>query len=423
MSLCVIGLGYIGLPTAVLFADSGVRVHGVDINPDVIKRLRNRNFHTWEPGLEKLMNHVMEKEMFTFSSQPQQADVFLISVPTPIGKNRTADMQHVAKAIEMILPFLQRGNLIILESTVPPNTINDFIIPLLRKSGLHIGEELFVSIAPERVFPGRLLVEMIGNDRIIGGINEESNNMTVALYRKFVKGKIHVTDVVTAEMVKLMENAYRDVNIAFANEMARMAETVGFNVWEAIRLANSHPRVHIHQPGPGVGGHCIAVDPWFLVGASPQEANMVRLARNINDSAPYHVVEMIEQCVKGVESPVVTLLGLAFKANVDDVRESPSLVVMNLLKRKGYTLKIFEPYVTLRVEDKVSTWEEAVTGSDCVVLLTDHEQFGQLNFNGVKHLFRTKTVLDTRNMWDAARLAELGFACTTIGTGLHEKYI
>lgn len=416
MKLCVMGLGYIGLPTAVMFAKYGVEVHGVDVNPAVVDTLQNKELHIEESGLKEAMIGVIDKGGLTFSTQPVEADAFIIAVPTPIHTNKSANLDYVISAAQMIVPYVKHGNLVILESTVPPGTLEHVLIPILKQTGFKIGEELFVSHSPERVLPGKLFEELTMNDRIVGGMNEQSSQMTVDLYKRFVQGTIHITDATTAEMVKLMENTYRDVNIAFANELARIAEKIGFNVWEAIHLANSHPRVHIHRPGPGVGGHCIAVDPWFIVETAPDESKLISLARQINEVTPHHVVHLIKKIIKDIKNPVITLLGLAYKENTDDLRESPSLDIMNELNNNGYQLKIYDPHIKQDVEGKVAALEDAVTGSDCVVILTGHEVFKQIDFNLLKNLFRTKLVFDTRNLLNKEDLLGLGYTYFQIGS-------
>lgn len=416
MKLCVLGLGYIGLPTAVMFAKQDIQVHGVDINPDVVTVLNKKEVHINEPGLKEMMIEVMDKGKFTVSDQPQGADAFIIAVPTPLTSNKQANLDYVKSAAHMVLPHLKKGTLIVLESTVPPKTIDNVLIPILEQTGYIIGEELFVSHSPERVLPGNLFEELISNDRIVGGVNEISSKMTVDLYKRFVKGTIHITDTTTAEMVKLMENTYRDVNIALANELARIAEQIGFNVWKAIELANCHPRVNIHKPGPGVGGHCIAVDPWFIVEQLPTESKLISLSRTINDSMPYHVIQKIDDIVKEFKEPVISVLGLAFKENIDDIRESPSLIIMRELRKRGYHLKIYDPYVKSFVEGKVATLEEAAVDSDCLVILTDHDIFKKIDFQQIKNLLRNKMVFDTRNTVNQAELEKLGFICIQLGS-------
>lgn len=416
MKLCVVGLGYIGLPTAVMFANSGMNVHGVDVNPTVIDTIRSKRIHFHEPGFEKALNDAIDSGAFTVSLEPQEADAFIIAVPTPIGPDKTANLSQVVMAAEVLVPILKKGDLVVLESTVPPKTVESLLLPVFKKTNLVIGEQLFVCYSPERVMPGKLFHELRHNDRIIGGITPLSAQKGAELYQRIVQGTIHITDTITAEMVKLMENTYRDVNIALANELARVAEEIGFDVWEAIQLANSHPRVQIHSPGPGVGGHCIAVDPWFIFEKAPKAARLIELSRITNDHVPYLVSNRIREMVKNVHKPVITLFGVAFKGDSDDTRESPALVVMNELRENGYQLKIYDPMLTRDMTDKVSTWQEAVTGSDCIVLLTDHTIFKNIDFDLIGRLMRSRRIIDTRNLVDHKRMQMMGFLCEKIGT-------
>lgn len=416
MKLCVMGLGYIGLPTAVMFARNGVQVHGVDVNPTVVEKLKKKELHIEESGLQDAFVETMEYGNLKVSTLPEQADVFIIAVPTPINPDRSANLDYVKDAATMIVPFLQKGNLVVLESTVPPRTVEDVIVPILRKTSFNIGEEILVSHSPERVLPGKLFEELENNDRIVGGINKKSSELTVQLYKRFVKGRIHVTSATTAEMVKLMENTYRDINIAFANELARISEKVGVDIWKSIEMANSHPRVHIHQPGPGVGGHCIAVDPWFIVEQAPREAKLIALARSINDSTPHAIVEKISEMVKKINDPVVTLLGLTFKENIDDIRESPALIIMYELRKKGYKLKMYDPFVKQNFEGKVDSIDKAVNNSDLLVILTGHNVFKHIDYTVIKDLFRTRAILDTRNIVNKEQLKRLSFRVNIIGT-------
>lgn len=252
--ICVVGLGYIGLPTAVMFANHGVKVHGVDVNPAAVRSIQEKQLHIEENGLQERLNKAVDEGFLTASTTPEEADVFIVAVPSPINPDKTANLEYVREATKSIVPFVKKGNLVILESTVPPKTVERIMIPELIKSDLEIGVDLFVSHSPERVIPGRIFDELVNNDRIVGGINKKSAEMTKELYETFVKGTIHLTDATTAELVKVMENTYRDVNIAFANELAKMADLLDVNIWEAIKFANYHPRVNVHFPGPGVGG-------------------------------------------------------------------------------------------------------------------------------------------------------------------------
>ena len=419
MKLCVIGLGYIGLPTAIMFAKHGVEVQGVDTNLDIVTKLSDGKIHIEEPGLQEMFDEAIESENLSFNIVPNQADAFIISVPTPINSDKTANVDYVIAATHSIVPYLKKGDLVILESTVPPRTIEDVVLPILNETNLDVQKELFVSHSPERVLPGRLLEELVSNDRIVGGINQESSELTADLYRKFVKGNIHLTDATTAEMVKLMENTYRDVNIALANEMAKIAEQVGFNVWEAIDLANCHPRVNIHKPGPGVGGHCIAVDPWFIYESAPSLANLIHISRTTNDGMPEFVVDKIKQILPydNTEQKTVAVLGLAFKGNIDDMRESPALEIIHQL-RSEYNLQIFDPHVKEAIEGRKDTLTEAVSGADVILILTDHNEFKGINPKEIASVVRTKIVFDTRNVLNSRIWKEAGFEYCLLGQPL-----
>lgn len=414
MKLCVLGLGYIGLPTAVMFANNGVKVHGVDINHKIIEMLKKKEVPIKEPGLKEVLEKVIDEGNITFSGKPEKADVFIIAVPTPFHEDKRANLEYVKSATESIVPYLQKGNLVILESTVPPKTVDNVLIPMLKKTKLNIGEELLVAHSPERVYPGKLFKELVENDRIIGGINEKSIKATVQLYRNFVKGNFYTTNLITAEMVKLIENTYRDINIAYANELAKLAEKIGFNVWEAIDLANSHPRVNILQPGPGVGGHCIAVDPWFIIQKEPQVAQLISLGRKINEEMPFHVIKRIEENIKDIPKPIITLLGMAYKENIDDFRESPSLTILDELKNRGYQVKIYDPYVKIDFKEKVSSLEDALENTDCIVLLTKHDEFKEIDFTQYKKI-KTKLIIDTRYFLNTNQLTSQGFKCILLG--------
>ncbi|MEK4055164.1 nucleotide sugar dehydrogenase [Paenibacillus sp. FSL F4-0087] len=419
MKLCVIGLGYIGLPTAIMFAKHGVEVHGVDINPDVVTKLLDGRIHIEEPGLQEMLEEVIQSKQLSFGVMPEQADAFIISVPTPINEDKTANVDYVIDATNSIVPFLKKGDLIILESTVPPRTIEDVVIPILEETKFDIGKELFVSHSPERVLPGQLLVELVQNDRIVGGINQESSERTAELYKRFVNGNIHITDATTAEMVKLMENTYRDVNIAFANEMAKIAERVGFNVWEAIDLANCHPRVNIHKPGPGVGGHCIAVDPWFIYESAPSLANLIHISRTTNDEMPNFVVSQMKQLLptEGKNTKKVAVLGLAFKGNIDDMRESPAVEIVHQLQ-SHYDLQIFDPHVKEYILGKKDTLADAIEGADAILILTDHNEFKQIDPKKLTSLARGALVFDTRRVVNHKTWTEAGFLYHVLGQPL-----
>lgn len=417
-SLCVVGLGYIGLPTAVMFANSGHQVHGVDINERAINLINNKQLHIEENGLQERLEAAVDAGLLTAATSPKKADVFIIAVPSPINPDKTANLEYVRQATASIVPYLEKGNLVILESTVPPRTVEDVMMPELVKAGLAIGTELFVSHSPERVIPGRVFEELVSNDRIIGGINPESARMTVDLYQSFVQGKMHETDATTAELVKVMENTYRDVNIAFANELAKIATTLGVNIWEAIRLANFHPRVNIHQPGPGVGGHCIAVDPWFLVELDPQNAQMIHLARKTNDGMPSYTANLTRDILKakGIENPKVAVLGLAFKGNIDDMRESPSVEVVEHIEALGLDYMAYDPHIKQNNLDKqTQDLEEALQDADAILVLTDHKAFHDYQPEQLAKMMRSKILIDTKNALSREKWEKVGYSVYVLG--------
>ena len=330
-SICVIGLGYIGLPTASMLASKGFSVCGVDINPEIVEIINKGDIHIEEPGLQSLVKTVVDSGALKAYTAPQASDVYIIAVPTPVRSDKKASLDYVEAAAKSILNLLKPGNLVILESTSPPDTTKGFLVPILEKSNLEIGEELFVAYCPEKVLPGRIITELVENQRIVGGINEKSAQMAKEVYQSFVEGEIYLTDTVTAEMVKIMENTYRDVNIAFANELAKISHKMGINAWEVISLANLHPRVNIHTPGPGVGGHCISVDPWFIVEKNPALALLINQGRHINDSMPEFTYNLITEQVKHIPNAKITVLGLTYKPDIDDIRESPAIEIPNTL--------------------------------------------------------------------------------------------
>lgn len=417
-SICVIGLGYIGLPTAVMFANYGHKVYGVDVNEQTISMIRQKQLHIEEDGLQERLDKAIDSGSLTVGTAPDKADVFIIAVPSPIRSDKTANLEYVRSATATIVPFLEKGNLVILESTVPPRTVKDVMLPELIKSELNLGTELFVSHSPERVIPGRVFKELISNDRIIGGINTESAKMTIELYKSFVVGNMHETDATTAELAKVMENTYRDVNIALANELAKISYKIGVNVWEAIRLANYHPRVNVHSPGPGVGGHCIAVDPWFLVELDPEQAQMIHLARRTNDGMPLYTAQLTEDILtaKRILKPKVTVLGLAFKGNIDDMRESPAVDVVDELRTRKFDIKAFDPHIKKNnIAEQTQFQEEAFKNSSVILIMTDHEEFKTLNPLDVKESMMNHIIIDTKNCINRNKWEEAGFEVYVLG--------
>lgn len=421
--LCVVGLGYIGLPTAVMFANSGHKVHGVDLNERVVQLISSKQLHIEENGLQERLEQAVDEGLFTVSTNPVEADVFIIAVPSPINPDNTANLEYIRQATASIVPYVKKGALVILESTVPPKTVERIMLPELRETGLVLGEELFVAHSPERVIPGKIFEELVHNDRIVGGINEQSAEMTKELYESFVQGTIHLTDATTAELVKVMENTYRDVNIAFANELAKIAEGIDVDIWEAIKFANFHPRVNIHTPGPGVGGHCIAVDPWFLVELAPDKADIITKSRLTNDGMPMYTAERAKNLLEqhGIEKGKVAVLGLAFKGNVDDMRESPATAVIESLQKLGLEVVSFDPHIKeLQHPTQTATLEAAVRDADLLLLTTDHNEFKQLNPADLPTKQPRPIVLDTKNALSKERFEQAGFSYYKLGNGKKE---
>jgi len=404
--VCVIGLGYIGLPTAAVLANNKFDVRGVDINKKAVELINKGEVHIYEPDLDIMVKKAVESGNLKASAIPEKADVFIIAVPTPFKENYKPDLTYVEQATRSISPYIEAGNIVILESTSPVGTtekVAEWILEERKDLGIEENhkDRIFVSHCPERVLPGKILKEIIENDRIIGGINEESTIRTVEFYRSFVRGKILETNARTAELSKLTENAFRDVNIAFANELSMICDELDINVWELINLANHHPRVNILQPGPGVGGHCIAVDPWFIVDAAPETAKLIRTARMVNDSKPYFVIEKIKEATKNLQNPTIACLGLAFKANVDDLRESPAVkIVKELSAIYDQTIYVAEPHIEELPKDLLESnvqlvkTEDAIEKAEVVVLLVDHDYFKVID----KKVLSNKIIIDTRGV-------------------------
>ncbi len=421
-SICVMGLGYIGLPTASVMATNGYKVLGVDVHPRVVDTVNKGNIHIKEPGLATVVAAAIQSGNLRASLKPERSEVYIIAVPTPLSKDHKPDMSFVRDATARIAPLLEPGDLVILESTSPPGTCRDLLIPILEQSGHKVGRDLYLAHCPERVLPGQILREFINNDRIIGGFDTASAQRAREIYASFVDGELLLTDMTSAEMAKVLENTYRDVNIALANEVALLCEKLGIDFWEVATLANRHPRVNVHQAGPGVGGHCISVDPWFLVDVDPAEAQIIRLARDRNDGMPEHVVRLIKDMVGPVENAKVAALGLAFKGNVDDARESPSIKVIELLERDGFRVAAHDPWVKDGPYE-VQGLEDCVQGADCVVVLTNHNDYKFLHPRQVGAKMRHRNLLDTRNIIAHDEWREAGFRVRLLGSGKGESAV
>lgn len=382
-TVCVIGLGYIGLPTAALLANSHYQVHGVDVVPRVVDTINRGEIHIIEPDLDTFVRAAVSSGRLKASVTPAEADVYIIAVPTPFHEGYVPNVDYVVSATQALAPFVRPGNRIILESTSPVGT-TELVEQTLREAGIDTSG-LYIAYCPERVLPGHVMRELIENDRVVGGLNAESTRQVAAFYRTFVKGEVLETDARTAEMTKLTENASRDVQIAFANELSMICDEIGINVWELIRLANKHPRVNILRPGPGVGGHCIAVDPWFIVHRSPERSRLIRQAREVNVYKQLYVQEKVlriagELGQKLGRKPVVAAMGLAFKPDIDDLRESPALEIAHHLHgQAAVELLCVEPHVEQAPHGvPLVSAEEALAQADLVVYLVAHTTFKSL---------------------------------------------
>lgn len=408
----VIGLGYVGLPTAAIIASRGISVIGVDVSSKTVNTINKGEIHIVEPDLDILVRGAVASGNLKASTKSEEADAFIIAVPTPFKKNNAPDLSFLKQAIEGLAPVLNKGNLVILESTSPVGTTEkisgwlakarpDLKFPTTSQKSDKNEPDIFVAHSPERVLPGRILFELVNNDRVIGGISKNCSNRARELYDLFVNGTCHLTNARTAELVKLAENAYRDTNIAFANEMSLICDKLGVDVWNLIDLANLHPRVEILQPGPGVGGHCIAVDPWFIVNSAPDQTPLIQASRLVNDTKPEWV---IQQALNTAEpgSPIACL-GLAYKPNIDDLRESPAMkIVKNLAARHNGTILVVEPNIqelpSVFMNQKnieYCIFGEAIKKAKTVLVLTDHREFKDIDQSALEG----KKIIDTRGIW------------------------
>ncbi|WP_028024956.1 UDP-N-acetyl-D-mannosamine dehydrogenase [Enterovibrio calviensis] len=404
----VIGLGYIGLPTAAVVASRGIEVVGVDVNPKAVETINEGNIHIVEPDLDIVVRGVVSTGNLRATTIPEPAEAFMIAVPTPFKEGNSPDLSYIQAAANAIAPVLEKGNLVILESTSPVGATEKMAAWLAEARPdltfpQDAGENADIKVAhcPERVLPGYVLQELVANDRVIGGLSKACSEKAVELYKTFVRGECIITNARTAEMAKLTENSFRDVNIAFANELSMISDKLKINVWELIKLANRHPRVNILNPGPGVGGHCIAVDPWFIVDSCPDEAKIIRQARLTNDSKPHYVIDQVAKAADEFKRPVIACLGLAFKADIDDLRESPAVQIVEELANKNIgqvfavepnVVSIPEKLVHAGVE--LTTLDLALERANIVVVLVDHKQFREAD----KTQLVTKVVFDTRGI-------------------------
>lgn len=386
MKACFMGLGYIGLPTAIIAAKHGVEVIGVDINSKVVEMTNKGELHIIEPGMHEFLQEVVSNSMLKASSIPETCDAYFMVVPTPFKGNHEPDISYVESATRAVVPFLKPGDLYVIESTSPVGT-TERMADLIFSLRPELKDEIFIAYCPERVLPGNIIYELVHNDRVIGGINEASTDKAIEFYSQFVKGQLHRTNCKTAEMCKLTENSSRDVQIAFANELSLICDKAGINVWELINLANKHPRVNILQPGCGVGGHCIAVDPYFITAEFPMESKLIAQAREVNNYKAFWCAEKVQTEMLKFElehqtKPCVAMMGLAFKPNIDDLRESPAKYIATKVMQScnNANILVVEPNVESHNVFKLTNYQEAYDRADIVVMLVAHDQFKTLPY-------------------------------------------
>jgi len=398
MKICIVGQGYIGLPTAALFAKNGCEVLGVDVNEEIVNKLNQGIAHIEEPGITEAIKNAVEKGHYHASLKPEEANTFIITVPTPYVKDDlSCDLSYVISACNSILPVLNKGNVVIIESTIAPMSTDEVIKPIFENEGYVIGEDLFLAHCPERVLPGQIMEELVNNNRIVGGITPECTRKAADVYRTFVKGEIIETEAKTAELSKCMENTFRDVNIALANELAKICAEIGVNALDVIEMANKHPRVNLHSPGPGVGGHCLAIDPYFIYAKAPETAKIIKLARDTNNSMPGFVIENTGKILSKIDPDAhkISVFGVSYKGNTDDARESPAFEIIAGLKSAGYEIDIHDPHFD---NPDYKDFDEATKDSSLVLILTDHNQFKDLDYETINKNMKTKIIFDTKNI-------------------------
>ncbi len=393
MKVCIIGQGYIGLPTAALFTRNHCEVVGVDVNEEVVNKLNQGIIHIEEPGIAEIIRNAVKNNVYSASLTPQKADAFIITVPTPyIVENYSCDLSYVVNACKSIIPYLEKGNTVIIESTIAPMSTDETIKPIFEDAGFTIGKDLYLAHCPERVLPGKIIKELVHNDRIIGGITPECSKKASEVYGQFVEGKLMLTEAKTAELSKCMENTFRDVNIALANELAKICAEIGVNALDVIKLANKHPRVNLHSPGPGVGGHCLAIDPYFIYAKAPKTAKIIKLARDTNNSMPDFVCENVK---KIISKGKIAIFGVSYKGNTGDDRESPAYEIIAKLKQDGFDIAIHDPHIK---NDDFISFDEATKDANLILILCDHNEFKYLNYNLISKNMKKPIIFDTKNI-------------------------
>ncbi|KZX13871.1 UDP-N-acetyl-D-glucosamine 6-dehydrogenase [Methanobrevibacter oralis] len=393
MKICIIGQGYIGLPTAALFTRNHCEVVGVDINKEIVNKLNQGITHIEEPGISEIIKNAVENKIYMASLTPKKADAYIITVPTPyIVENYSCDLSYVVSACKSIIPYLEKENTIIIESTIAPMSTDEVIKPIFENAGFTIGKDLYLAHCPERVLPGNIIYELIHNNRIIGGITQKCSDKACNVYGKFVEGELIKTEAKTAELSKCIENTFRDVNIALANELAKICAEIGVNALDVIEMANKHPRVNLHSPGPGVGGHCLAIDPYFIYAKAPETAKIIKLARDTNNSMPSFVCENVK---KIISKGKIAILGVSYKGNTDDDRESPAYEIISKLTKENYEIAIHDPHVK---NNNFVSLDEALKNANLILVLCDHDEFKKLDYNLIKKNMEKAIIFDTKNI-------------------------
>ncbi|WP_239257187.1 nucleotide sugar dehydrogenase [Listeria ilorinensis] len=398
MKIVIIGLGYIGLPTAIMFANHGQDVVGVDVNEQVIKELNTGKIHIEEPGLQAELDKALSSQSFRAEMIVEPADAFIISVPTPNHNDRlkSCDLSYVQSAVTSILPVLRKGNTVIIESTIAPRSTEDHILPLIESTGLVVGKDVFLVHCPERVLPGQIIYELIHNNRIIGGVTPACTQAGKRVYSTFVQGELIESAASTAEMSKLIENTYRDVNIALTNELVRISARLGIDALDVINMANKHPRVNLLQPGPGVGGHCLAVDPYFIAAEAPKESQLIQRARHINTTMPDFIVDQTVALLEKIQGKKIAVFGLTYKGDIDDIRESPALeIYYKLFAMPQFEVVAYDPHV--RASFVETDMKKATMDADLILILVDHSEFRILAAKDFDNMYQ-QAFLDTRNI-------------------------
>jgi UDP-N-acetyl-D-mannosaminuronic acid dehydrogenase len=414
MKISVIGLGYVGLPTAVLLASSGHSVLGVDVNLELILKLNSGSFTSEDEMINKAYREIINTPRFSAANILHESDVFIVAVPTPVLEQKI-DLTYVRSVCEDIARVLKKGNLVIVESTISPGTTNGTVRTVLEQSGLRAGQDFYLAHIPERVQPGNIHNELVNNNRVVGGIDTTSTQKAKEVYLSFVKGKIEETDSITAETCKVVENTFRDVNIAFANELLIICEKIGVDPWRIIELANNHPRVNILSPGPGVGGHCIPVDPWFLIEQAPESAKLLINARNRNDQMPIKVAQDIRNILQDIGGKRVSLLGCTYKANTSDARETPTEIIVEQLTTHGISFATFDPHVIRKWVSMTHNLQDCIKDSDLMVMIIPHKEFISIKPSEIASVTKCRVIFDCTNTLNVEDWKNEGFEVVLFG--------